>query len=82
MMATKKKLSFESRLEALESMVRSLESGSVALEEALNLYEQGTALAASLEEELSSAQQRLTVLRKNAEGNMEETPLEAEDEDA
>ena len=80
-MATKKKVSFESRLDALETMVRRMESGDVALEEALSLYEEGTALAASLEEELKKAQQRLTVLRSGADGNKVEQPLEDSDAD-
>ena len=80
-MATKKKLTFEQQLEAVESLISGMESGSMPLEESMRRYEEGMAMIASMEKELQSAQQRLTVIRRNAEGEDEEVPLEVDDEE-
>ena len=78
-MATKKKLTFEQQLEAVETLIIGMESGSMPLEESMRRYEEGMAMIASMEKELQSAQQRLTVIRRNAEGGDEEVPLEVDD---
>ena len=78
-MATKKKLTFEQQLEAVEALIAGMESGSMPLEESMRRYEEGMAMIASMEKELQSAQQRLTVIRRNAEGGDEEVPLEVDD---
>lgn len=74
-MASKKKLSFEEQLAAVEDIIGRMESGSMPLEESMKRYEEGIALIAAMEKELHAATQRLTVLRKTAEGE-EEIPLE------
>ena len=78
-MATKKKLTFEQQLEAVEALIAGMESGSMPLEESMRRYEEGMAMIASMEKELQSAQQRLTVIRRSAEGEDEEVPLEVDD---
>lgn len=75
-MAAKKKLSFEEQLAAVESLIGRMESGGMTLEESMKRYEEGVAMLSSMEKELASATQRLTVIRKNAEGEEEEVPLE------
>ena len=75
-----KKLSFEERLQALDHLVEEMEAGSLSLEDSLNRYEEGMKLLQSLEEQLQAAEQRLTVLRKAADGSDEEVPLEDEEE--
>ena len=80
-MATKKKLTFEQQLEAVEALISGMESGSMPLEESMSRYEEGMAMIASMEKELQSAQQRLTVIRRSAEGEDEEVPLEVDDEE-
>ena len=80
-MATKKKLTFEQQLEAVEALIAGMESGSMPLEESMRRYEEGMAMIASMEKELLSAQQRLTVIRRSAEGEDEEVPLEVDDEE-
>ena len=72
-MATKKKLSFEEQLAAVEALIDRMESGDMPLEESLKRYQEGAAMLDSLEKELESANQRLTVLRK---GSDEEIPAE------
>ena len=78
-MATKKKLTFEQQLEAVEALISGMESGSMPLEESMRRYEEGMAMIASMEKALQSAQQRLTVIRRGAEGEDEEVPLEVDD---
>ena len=80
-MATKKKLTFEQQLEAVEALISGMESGSMPLEESMRRYEEGMAMIASKEKELLSAQQRLTVIRRGAEGENEEVPMEVDDEE-
>lgn len=78
-MAAKKKLSFEQQLQAVEGLISQMESGGLSLEESLKRYEEGMAALVALEKELRTAEQRLTVLRKNSAGAEEEVPFE-EDE--
>ena len=80
-MATKKKLTFGQQLEAVEALISGMESGSMPLEESMRRYEEGMAMIASMEKELLSAQQRLTVIRRGAEGESEEAPMEVDDEE-
>ncbi len=75
-MAAKKKQTFEERLLQVESLIAEMESGAMPLEEALRRYEEGMEALAALEKELQSAQQKLTVLRRAADGTEEEAPLE------
>lgn len=75
-MAPKKKQTFEERLAQVEALIGDMESGALPLEDALKRYEEGMAALTALEKELQSAQQRLTVLRKAADGTDEEVPLE------
>ena len=78
-MAAKKKQTFEERLLQVEALISDMESGALPLEDALKRYEEGMAALAALEKELQSAQQRLTVLRRAADGTEEELPLEVEE---
>lgn len=78
-MAAKKKLTFEERLAQVEALISGMESGTMGLEEALKRYEEGMAALTTLEKELQSAQQRLTVLRSASDGTEEELPLEVEE---
>lgn len=75
-MAAKKKLSFEERLAQVEALIGEMESGALPLEDALRRYEEGMSALTALEKELQTAQQRLTVLRRAADGTEEEVPLE------
>lgn len=68
-MAARKKVTFEDRLEQLETLVRQMEEGGMTLEETLAHYEKGVKLASELKKELAAAEERLTVL---GEGGAEE----------
>ena len=75
-MAAKKKLTFEEQLAAVEALIDQMESGSMPLDASLKRYEEGMAMIAAMEKELASATQRLTVLRRGADGQEEEIPRE------
>lgn len=75
-MAAKKKLTFEEQLEKVEELIGQMEDGSMPLDATLKQYEEGMAMIAAMEKELKSAVQRLTVLRKGADGQDVEIPVE------
>ncbi len=52
-------LSFEDALKRLEEIVRKLESGEAALDEAIKLYEEGDRLKQQCEARLKAAQARI-----------------------
>ena len=55
-------LNFSQALQRLEALLGQLESGEVQLEEAMELFEQGSALAGRCREMLANAEQRLAEL--------------------
>lgn len=79
-MAAKKKLTFEQQLAEVEALISQMESGSMTLEESMKRYEEGMKALQALEKELAGAVQKLTVLRRSAEGQDVEIPLEEDGE--
>ncbi|WP_261641461.1 exodeoxyribonuclease VII small subunit [Erwinia mallotivora] len=57
--------SFENSLQQLEQIVSRLESGDLALEEALNEFERGVQLARIGQQKLQQAEQRVQILLSN-----------------
>ncbi len=53
---------FEKKLEALEALVKKMETGGLTLEETLTCYEQGVALEKELTAALDGAQKRMMEL--------------------
>ncbi len=68
--------SFEKSLEELETIVGRLESGDLPLEESLELFEAGIKLSRECRTRLSTAERRIEILMKDAEGNLSSRPLE------
>jgi exodeoxyribonuclease VII small subunit len=68
-------MSFEESLSKLENIVRTLEVGDVRLEEALRLFEEGSALSKRCLSELDRIQKRLEKLQV-VNGRVVRTPLE------
>ncbi|HIT52371.1 MAG TPA: exodeoxyribonuclease VII small subunit [Candidatus Fimivicinus intestinavium] len=60
-----KEQSYEASMERLEEIVARLEDGSLPLEDALRLFEEGTRLAASCNELLTRAEARVTELTQS-----------------
>ncbi|NBC36354.1 exodeoxyribonuclease VII small subunit [Novosphingobium sp. FSY-8] len=71
-------LSFEEALRALEDVVRRLESGDVALDESIDLYERGEKLRAACQARLDAAQARIERIVSAPDGSPAGTrPLDA-----
>ncbi|MEH0092454.1 exodeoxyribonuclease VII small subunit [Vibrio metschnikovii] len=68
-MASKKpeNMSFEATIEELDNLVEQLESGDIALNEALKKFERGIALARSGQAKLDEAEQRVRILLDNSD---------------
>ena len=74
--------SFEEALERLEEIVARLESGTIGLEESLDLFEEGVALARHCQEKLQKAQGRLEILTQDEKGEPKTVPFLIEEENA
>jgi len=73
------KMSFEAAMAALESVVSQLESGDVALEDSIRLYERGAALRAHCEARLKEAEEKVAAITFDEAGQPKgTTPVEAE----
>lgn len=68
--------SFDSGLDRLEALVQRLEGGSLGLEEALTVFEEGVKLSQQLQGQLAEAQRRVEVLKANLDGGYRAEPLE------
>ena len=80
MATSKKKLTFEERIAALEALAEQMDGGKLPLEESLKQYETALKEIVTLEGELAGVMQRITVLRQQADGTMTEAPLPEEDQ--
>ena len=70
---------FESQMERLEEIVRLLEKGEAPLNEIMKLFEEGTRLSAALGKLLDKAEQKVTVMQENMQGELLEQPFDAEE---
>ncbi len=70
---------FESQMERLEEIVRLLEKGEAPLADSIKLFEEGTKLSAALGKLLDEAEQKVTVLQENMQGELTEQPFDAEE---
>ena len=61
-------MSFEQALKALEDVVRRLETGEVALEESIDLYERGETLRKLCQARLDAAQARIEKIVAGPDG--------------
>lgn len=71
-MTKKKENSFENSLSRLEEISEQLESGEVGLEESIQLYEEGIALAKTCYATLKNAELKVTELKKQLEENIKQ----------
>lgn len=72
----KTKLSFEQAMEKLDAIVKQLEKGEAPLNEALALFEEGTALISACGKLLDEAEQKVVMLKKGEDGAPLELPFE------
>ena len=61
---------FESSLDELEQIVAKLETGDMALEESLELFERGVKLSRDCKERLLKAERRIEVLTRETNGDI------------
>ncbi|MBU2649285.1 exodeoxyribonuclease VII small subunit [bacterium] len=77
----KKEAGFEETLQSLEKIVDRLESGELGLEESIKLFEEGVALADSAGKKLDEAEKKVTLLLKDKDGKLTQTPFDPEPEE-
>ena len=76
-MPTKKEeASFEENIKELEDIVRRLEDGGTSLDEMLSLFGEGIKRTKACTTQLEKAEQKITVLMKNSNGEMNEEVFE------
>ena len=74
-LATVDKMSFEEALTELESIVKSLENGDVALEDSIKSYERGIVLKKHCEGKLKEAQTKIEKISINEDGEVSTEPF-------
>ena len=62
------RMSFEEALEALDNIVRQLETGKVKLDDAINFYDRGMLLRQHCEKKLSAARLKMDQITVSLEG--------------
>ena len=76
-----KEMSFEAGLERLENIVQELEKGDLALERALELFEEGTKISAGCRKKLEEAENRVEILLKKSDGKISAEPFRIGEEE-
>ena len=76
---SEEKLSFEQSLARLDAITRQMEQGNVPLEQALALFQEGTALVDTCGKLLDKAELEVVKLMKTADGTPAETEYERDD---
>jgi len=77
-------MKFEEALEKLEKIVGDLENGDLALDEALEKYEEGIRLSKVCSKKLEAARKKVEILLKAGDGSFELKPFDeksAEDDE-
>ena len=77
-MAAKKKPTFEEAMSRLEEIVDLLEKGDAPLEQAMALFEEGAKLLRECTARLDQAEQKVTLLTVDQDGQEHETYLQVE----
>lgn len=73
---------FEKDLEQLEKIVEELEEGGLSLDASLKKFEEGIKLSQRCEKALSSAEKKIEILTKKADGDLEAKPFAEEEGEA
>jgi len=69
-------MKFEEALKKLEKIVDDLEGGGLALEEALEKYEEGIRLSKMCAKKLEAAKKKVEILLKSEDGSLELKPFD------
>ena len=74
------KMTFEQAVSRIDEIVKTLEKGDAPLEQSLSLFEEGTNLIKFCGKLLDSAEQKVKILTKTQDGELELSDFEAEDD--
>ena len=74
------KKTFENAMETLENIVQELESGDLALEKAMQRFEEGIKLSKFCSDKLDETEKKITLLTGNTDNTISETPFLEDDE--
>ena len=74
------KMTFEEAMDRIEQIVRLLEKGDTPLEEAMKLFEEGTALAKKCTARLDAAEKKIMKLVRGADGEVSEEEFDVDEE--
>jgi len=77
----KKTQTFEKAMKRLEEIGQALESGDIALEESIKLYEEGIQLIDFCQKKLAEAEKKVKKLSRDSEGEFHTTALDSPPED-
>jgi exodeoxyribonuclease VII small subunit len=72
----KKTQTFEKSMKRLEEIGQSLESGDIALEDSIKLYEEGIQLIEFCQRKLAEAEKKVKKLSRDSEGEFQTTSLD------
>ena len=72
---------FEQSMKQLEQIVQELEDGDLPLEKALKKFEEGMKLTKLCSEKLDETEKKVSLLLKNAEGQIAERSFKSENEE-
>ena len=75
-----KSISFEEAMDRLDGAIRTLESGSLGLDAAMKTYEEAVGLLRFCHMALESAERRVSILLERADGSIDETPFDSDNE--
>lgn len=73
----KKTQNFEKAMKRLEEIGQSLDTGDIALEESIKLYEEGIELIEFCQKKLAEAEKKVKKLSRNSEGDFQATSLDS-----
>ena len=73
------KKNFEKALADLENIVQRLDENDLSLDEALSLFEEGIKLSRFCSQKLDAVENKVEILLKNGEGNIQKEPFENSD---
>lgn len=75
-----KTMSFEKAMQKLEKIVQELETGDLSLEESFKKFEEGVKLSKFCSSKLDDTEKKVSLLLKDHEGKLIETPFIEKDE--
>lgn len=71
---------FEQSMKQLERIVQELEDGDLPLEKAIKKFEEGIKLTKLCSQKLDETEKKISILLKDSEGQLAETPFNAKEE--